>query len=61
MGIPQITQDELQELVEKGEATVEDGFYILEDGDCYDPYGYYFDKEGYDEYGGYYEHEEIEE
>jgi hypothetical protein len=31
------------------------GFFILEDGSFYDPYGYYFDAEGYDEYGGFYD------
>jgi len=32
-----------------------DGFYILPDGDFFDPYGYYFDKEGVDNIGGFYE------
>lgn len=33
----------------------EDGFYILEGGDFFDPEGYYFDKQGYDGIGGYYD------
>jgi hypothetical protein len=33
----------------------EDGFYVLEDGSFYDPWGYYFDDHGYDEFGGYYD------
>jgi len=32
----------------------EDGFFILKDGDFYDPWGYYFYSNGEDEYGGYY-------
>lgn len=33
----------------------EDGFYVLEDGTFFDPWGYKFDAEGYDEFGGYYD------
>jgi hypothetical protein len=33
----------------------EDGFYILKEGDFYDPLGYYFDKDGFDENGGSYD------
>jgi hypothetical protein len=33
----------------------EDDFYILKDGDFYDPLGYYFDKDGFDENGGRYD------
>lgn len=31
-----------------------DQFYILPDGDFFDPYGYYFDKDGCDNIGGFY-------
>lgn len=34
-----------------------DGFYILKDGDFFDPYGYYFDENGLDEVGGFYSDE----
>ena len=34
-----------------------DGFYILNDGDFFDPYGYYFDENGMDEVGGFYSDE----
>lgn len=33
----------------------EDKFYILTNGDFYDPEGFYFDTEGFDELGGYYD------
>lgn len=33
----------------------DDGFYILEEGDFYDPNGYYFDKKGFDASGGSYD------
>lgn len=33
----------------------DDGFFILPNGECIDPYGYQFDDEGYDEFGGYYD------
>ena len=33
----------------------EDGFYILEEGDFYDPNGYYFDIKGFDATGGSYD------
>lgn len=39
----------------KGGKYDEYGFYILPDGDFYDPDGVYFDAEGYDEFEGYYE------
>lgn len=32
-----------------------DGFYILKDGDFFDPYGFYFDKQGKDKNGGFYD------
>ena len=33
----------------------EDGFYILQEGGFYDPFGFYFDKDGLDEAGGSYD------
>jgi hypothetical protein len=33
----------------------EDGFFILESGAYYDPFGFYFDSEGNDEAGGRYD------
>ena len=35
----------------------EDGFFIMEDKSCYDPLGYFFDKDGYDTVGGKYDDE----
>ena len=32
----------------------EAGFFILPDKSFYDPYGYFFDKDGYDVQGGWY-------
>ena len=32
-----------------------DGFYILPEGDFFDCFGYYFDKEGVDNIGGFYQ------
>lgn len=32
-----------------------DNFYILEKGDFFDPYGYYFDTDGFDAIGGFYQ------
>ena len=32
-----------------------DGFFILKDGDFFDPYGFYFDKSGCDKKGGQYD------
>jgi hypothetical protein len=44
MGVPQSKEEyELKEGYQD-----ELGFYILPDGDFYDPWGYYFDAEGYD-------------
>jgi len=51
MGTP-ITKEEV-EAHEKGNYD-EDGFFILEDGGFYDPWGYYFNPNGEDEFGGYY-------
>ena len=31
-----------------------DQFYILKNGDYFDPHGYYFDKDGFDQIGGFY-------
>lgn len=33
----------------------DDGFYHLKEGGFYDPYGYYFDKDGKDAFGGKYD------
>lgn len=49
-----MTKDEIQKLNPDGTFD-EDGFYILKEGDFYDPLGYYFDKDGYDESGGRYD------
>jgi hypothetical protein len=35
----------------------EDAFYILEDESFFDPFGFYFNKEGFDEAGGRYDDE----
>ena len=35
-------------------------YYILPDGDYFDPNGYYFDKDGYDENGVYFDAENRE-
>ena len=46
------------EEIEKHEGKYDnDGFYILKDGDFFDPYGYYFDENGLDEVGGFYSNE----
>ena len=49
-----LTKEEIEKLNPDGTFD-EDGFYILKDGDFYDPLGYYFDKDGYDETGGKYD------
>ena len=51
-----LTKEEIQKLSPDGTFD-EDGFYILKDGDFYDPLGYYFDKDGFDETGGRYDDE----
>jgi hypothetical protein len=33
----------------------EDGFYVLKDGDFFDPFGFYFDVDGFDVTGGSYD------
>ena len=48
------SKEEIEQLGLEGKFD-EDGFYILKDGDFYDPLGYYFDKEGFDESGGRYD------
>lgn len=35
----------------------EDGFYMLKDGDFFDPFGYYFDVNGFDVTGGSYDNQ----
>jgi len=52
-----ITDQEYEEIKKEYPDCKEDkdGFFILPDGSCYDPFGYYFDAEGYDQYGGYYD------
>jgi hypothetical protein len=47
-----IPKDEIEKQAGKYD---EDGFYILEAGDFFDPNGYYFDKEGFDASGGSYD------
>lgn len=37
----------------------EDGFYLLEGGDFFDPNCYYFDKDGVDASGGKYDEEGV--
>jgi len=49
-----MAKEEIEKLNLNG-AFDEDGFYILKDGDFYDPLGYYFDKHGFDEHGGRYD------
>ena len=49
-----MSREEIEKLGLEGKFD-EDGFYILADGDFYDPLGYYFDKQGYDETGGHYD------
>lgn len=49
-----MTKDDIEKLGLEGKFD-DDGFYLLKDGDFYDPLGYYFDKQGYDETGGRYD------
>ena len=46
------TKEEIEALEGKYD---DDGFYILNKGDFFDPEGYYFDHQGYDGIGGYYD------
>ena len=49
-----ITKEEMEKLHPDGHYD-EDDFYLLPDGDFYDPFGYYFNKHGYDANGGHYD------
>lgn len=45
----------MQEIKERQGEYDKNGFYRMPDGDFFDPYGHYFNKDGYDLLGGYYD------
>lgn len=45
-----------KEYIEKQTGSYDDdGFYLLQEGDYFDTFGFYFDVEGFDEIGGFYD------
>lgn len=51
-----LTKEEIEKEYPDGKFD-EDGFYLLKDGDFFDPFGFYFDTNGFDAEGGSYDNQ----